>query len=303
MQKILIQRIINFGWQNFKRQKPLALATTSVLILSTTLISGLFLFHGISGKVIDLLKERADLSIYFLTEVSEQEILKIKEDLSQFPEIKSIKYVSREEALERFIERHKKTPFLMEALSEVGENPLQASLNVKTFQAHQYAAVASFLENAPFKNLIDKVNLYQNQRIIEKIFSISSTLKRIGILLSLILAAITILVVFSLIRLSIFASREEISIMKLVGAPNLAIKGPFLVQGAIAGILATFFAFLLTFLFCFTFSSKVSIVFPGFNLFGFFLSNLWLIFLFQLFSGVGLGILSSLFAIRKYLEQ
>jgi len=191
---------------------------------------------------------------------------------------------------------------IMASLEEIGRNPFLASLNVRAFETIQYQAISNFFENPPFKNLVEKVDYYQRKPVIERIFFLTSTINRTGIFLSIVLAVVVILVTFNTIRLAIYNSGEEIKIQRLVGAPNWFIQGPFLVQGAISGIFATLICLAIFSLICWILSPKIEIFFPGLNIFQFFVSNFWTILLIQLATGVGLGVISSAIAIRKYLK-
>jgi cell division transport system permease protein len=120
--------------------------------------------------------------------------------------------------------------------------------------------------------------------------------------LSLVLALIAFLVAFNQVKLAIFNSREEIAVQRLVGASNWFIRGPFLVQGIISGFLAVLIALLIFFPLLFFLGPKMEILFPGLNLFSLFTANFFLILLLQILTGIGLGIISSLIAMRKYLK-
>jgi len=177
-----------------------------------------------------------------------------------------------------------------------------ASLNIKAGQADQYAAIANFLEKAPFKNLIQKTDYYQRKLVIEKIFSVTSAINHTGVVLSLILVIIAFLVAFNQIRLAISNSKEEIFIQRLVGASNWFIRGPFLIQGVISGFFAALITLLIFIPLVYFLSPKMEVFFPGLNLFSYFAGNFFLIFLIQILIGIGVGVISSIIAIRKYLE-
>ncbi len=297
-----IKRIIRSGWIAFRRQVGLSIATCFIMIMTISLVTSLFLFQKVSQFLISSLQEKVDISVYFKEESLEKDHLNVKEEISKIPEVKSVKYVSREEALNIFTQRHKDDPVLMESLAEVGGNPFLASLNIQAFEAAQYIAVAKFLEIGPFENLIEKIDYYQRKPVIERIFSITSGFNLAGLVLSLILAIVAILVAFNTIRLAIYNSREEISIQRLVGASNWFIRGPFLVQGVISGISATLVCLLIFIPMLYFFSPKLEILFPGLNIFSYFTNNFSIIVLIQLGTGIGLGIISSTIAIRKYLK-
>ncbi len=298
---ISLKRIIRSGWLNFSRNKGLSLATIFIMVMTISLVTSLFLFRDITQFLISSLQEKVDISVYFKEATQEEDILRFREEINKIPEVKNVEYVSRETALERFTQRYKDNQVIMESLAEVG-NPLLASLNIKAWEASQYMTVTNFLETSSYKNLIDKVDYYQRKPVIERIFSITSTINKTGIGFSLILAIVAILVAFNTIRLAIYNSKEEISVMRLVGASNWFIRGPFLVQGAISGFAAAIITLLIFTGALFFLSPKLEILFPGLNIFNSFTGNLGMLFLIQIFTGVGLGVVSSIIAIRKYLK-
>lgn len=299
---IILKRIIKNGWTNFKRQGGLTFATVSIMIMTISLVTFLYFSQSIVQYLILDLQDKVDISVFFKKDSLEENILGAKEEIRKVPEVKNVEYISREEALDRFTQKHKDNPLLMEALIEVGENPLLASLNIKAWQADQYEALAGFLDNAPFSDLVEKVDYYQNKAIIGKIFDISSNIRLAGIIFSLIFGIIAIVVAFNTTRIAIYNSREEISIMRLVGASNWFIRGPFLVQGIIVGIVATFITIILFALANLLLNSKLEIILPGFSLFSYFLNHFWTLLFIQLTAGIGLSMLSSIIAIRKYLK-
>jgi cell division transport system permease protein len=297
-----LRRVIKSGLDSFSRDGGLAAANIFIMVMTISVITSIFLFQDVSRFLIASLQEKVDISAYFKYEASEEEILEVKEELSQLTQVKEVEYVSKEEALTKFSERHQDDPVLMESLEEVGYNPFLASLNIKAFNPGQYEEVAGFLEDSSYGSIIEKVDYYQRKPVIERIFALTSNLNTAGIILSLVLVIVAILVAFNSVRLAIYNCREEIKIQRLVGASNWFIRGPFLVQGAVTGA----FSALIT-LFLFTFLSwilntKIGVLFPDLSLFGVFLSNFWLILLIQLVAGIGLGMVSSLIAIRRYLR-
>jgi len=299
---ITFKRILKSSWLNFTRDGGIAGATIFILVMAIFLVSSLFLLKEASQFLILAIKEKVDISVYFKEDSTEKDILNVKEEISKIPEVKKVEYVSKEMALQIFVERHKDDPLLMEALREVGGNPFLASLNIKALEAGQYEKITQFLENPSFENLIEKIDYYQRKPIIERIFSLTNFAKKTGILLSIALVMVTILVTFNTIRLAILNSSEEIKIQRIVGASNWFIRGPFLIQGAISGIFAILTSFLIFSLICWILTPKIEILFPGLNLFNLLTKNLKFLIPIQIFTGIGLGVISSLIAIRKYLR-
>jgi len=299
---VSLKRIIKAGWKNFCRNITPNLATIFIMVMVLIFIASLFLLNPISKILISDLQKKIDVSVYFKEEALPDEILKVKSEIVKIPEVKEVEYISREQALEKFIERHSDDPVLIESVTEVGYNPFLASLNIKAYQASQYEQVAKFLETGPFKDLVDKIDYYQRKPVIEKVFSLTQAINKTGIFLATILGAIAILIAFSTIRIAIYNSGKEISIMRLVGASNWFIRGPFLIQGIIIGFSAAVVTLLITFAVCLVLDSRVAVIAPDIKLLTIFASNFWKLFLVQLATGIGLGVVSSLIAIRKYLK-
>ena len=296
---INFKRILKAGWQNFSRDGGIAVATIFVLVLAIFLVSTIFPSKDISQFLIASLQEKADISVYFKEFVLEDDILKIKEKLSQVPEVKNVEYVSKEEAIKRLVAKH---PQLIESVQETEGMLRLSSLNVNVFEANQYQPVMNFLESSNFKDYIDKVDYYERRPVIERIFSLTSLFSKIGISLSIVLIITAILVTFNTIRLAISNQKEEIKIQRLVGASNWFIRGPFLVQGAISGLIAVLITALIFSSICWFLSPKIEFFFAGLNLFHLFIKNFWILLLIQFASGILLAVISSTIAIRKYLR-
>jgi len=300
-----IKRIFKSGWQSFSRDGDIAAANIFIMTMTILLATSLFLFKDISQILISAIREKADISVYFKTAAQEEDILNIQGELSKIPEVKDVEYVSKEKALEDFIQRHKDNQVLMGSLEEVGGNPFLAALNVRAFEPSQYQAVVNFLDatlEPVYQNLIEKVDYYQRKPVIERIFALTSGAGKVGISLSIVLAIVAILVAFNTIRLAILNQAEEIKIQRLVGASNWFIRGPFLVQGAISGIISTLISLLIFALICWFLGPKIEFLFSGLNVWKFFTGNFFTIILIQLSTGILLGAISSSIAIRKYLK-
>lgn len=297
-----LKRVICSGFGNFRKQGGLTTATLFIMAITILLISSLFLFQGLTKFLIYNIQERVDILVYFEENTSESDILEAGEKISQLPEVKEIEYISKDDALRAFNERHEDDPILIESLEVIGLNPFLASLEIRAFESSQYAGIANFLEEAPFKDLIVKIDYLQKKPVIEKLASLSSAINKGGIAFSLIFVIIAILIAFNTIRMAIYHSREEIKVMKLVGAANWFIRTPFLVQGIVVGILAVLISLLILAPGLFFLSPELETLIPGFNIFDYFINNFWILLSIQLATGIGLGAISSAIAIRKYLK-
>jgi len=297
-----LKRIIKNGCKDFSRNLSLSLATIFIMVIVISFPTALFILNPASKILISNIEKKVDISVYFNEDAKKEDILSAKEAIAKLPEVKEVVYLSKEETMEKFVERHKNDPVLMESLAELGENPFLASVNIKAKDLSQYEQITKFLENAPFAKIIKKVDYYERKPIIERIFSVISKINKIGIILAVTAGIIAFLVAFSTIKTSIYSARKEIEIMRLVGASNWFIRGPFFVQGVIVGVISALITFSLTFAFCFFLNSKIQSLFFGVDIFRIFLENMGVLFLTQLGVGIGLGVISSMIAIRKYLK-
>lgn len=296
------QRVIKSGWIGFKHQSGLNIATIFIMILTISLMTSLFLLQKTSQVLVQTLQEKMNMYVYFKDDLSAEDVLMIQQELTRLPEVKKIEYISKDEALTKFTKNHQDDSAIMESLEELGTNPLLASLSVQAWQANQYAVIASFLNNVSFKEIISKVDYQQKKPVIEKLFYITSTINKTGIIFAIVLSAMAVLIVFNTARLNIARSQEEIETMRLVGAANWFIRGPFLVQGILAGFFASVTTLLIFSIGLFFLSPTLKLILSGFNIFNYYLDNLLTIILIQLATGLGLGILSSWLAVRKYLK-
>ena len=297
------KRIIKWGLTNFWRNGWLSTATVSIMVLTLLVITVLLTLNVVANAVLANLQSKIDISVYFKLETSEEDILKVKSQLEKLQEVEAVSYVSQNQALLAFKEKHKDNPVLLQSLEELEFNPLEGSLNVKAKESNQYASINQFLESVYYKDVIDKVNYMQNKEVIDKLNKIILDVKTGGLGLSVLLALIVFLVTFNAIRLAIYSSREEINVMKLVGAGKWFIRGPFFVEGVLYGLVAAIVTLIILYpLFYFT-SPKISGFLPINDIFSYFKANLLSFFLLLAGVGVFLGGFSTMVAVRKYLKE
>jgi len=297
------KRIFKWGMTNFWRNGWLSTATVSIMSLTLLVITVLLMVSVVANAVLDNLENKIDISVYFKLETPEEQILDVKSQLETLQEVEAITYVSQNDALVSFKEKHKDNPVLLQSLEELEMNPLEASLNIKARETTQYATITQFLESVHFKDIIDKVNYMQNKDIIERLGKIITDVKTGGLIVTLLLTIIVFLVTFNSIRLAIYSSREEINIMRLVGASNWFIRGPFLIEGALYGIIATLVTLVVLYPTFYFLSPKISGFLPIGDVFHYFVSNMLSFTLLLLVIGVVLGGFSSFIAVRKYLKS
>ncbi len=302
MYAVQTKRIVKSAWLGFKRNGLLSAASVLIMGLTLFVIGGLLLLSVVANTILTELENKIDISVYFVPGASEEDILKVKGEVASSPNVKSVNYISQDEALLVFKERHKSDPVIEASLAELGgENPLGATLNIKARSPNELAGVAEFLAGRKYE-IVDKINYFENETVIERLSSVVAGVRSIGIVLVLVLSFVAVLVAFNTVRLAIYTARDEINIMKAVGASNWFVRGPFIVTGVIHGALSAFatsFAFLPV---VWAASPKVSFFMPKIDLFGYFISNFFEFLLVMTAIGVSLGVLSSVIAVRKYLK-
>ena len=273
-----------------------------MLTISLIILSSILIFNNASNNLINILKEKMDISIYFKRDVPEEDILRIRDDLIGNEKIARIEYVSQDEALKIFEEKSSRNPTIKKALEELGENPLAASLNIKAKDTKYYTEIIDEVNNSAFKDKLITVDLMENQRVVERINSLSMGIKLGSILVILIAAFLSLLISFNTIRMAIYSLKGEIEIMKLVGASNWFIRGPFLLEGAMQGLIASFVAILILIPLVMWGSPRVESFIAEISMSLYFWSHFWYIFLYQTLFGIFLGIVSSFWAMNKYLK-
>ncbi len=300
------KRIIRSGFKNFTRNGVVSLASVLVTTITLCVILSIVFLQVILNFSLTQIKDKVDVTIYMTTTATEDKILAYKSSLEQLPEVASVSYESADEALAKFKDKYSSDYLTIQALDELKDNPLGAALNVKAVDPMQYESIAKFVETSMTdgdgKGLIDKVNYRQNKLVIDRLTSILDGARILGLLVTLILVVISVIITFNTIRLAIFISREEIGIMRLVGAANKQIRGPFIVQGMVCGVISAVVTMIIFYPFTLWMGNHLANFF-GMNMFEYYLSNLLQLFLIVLVSGVLLGVISSLLAIRKYLKK
>lgn len=295
-------RVFKYGFQNFYRNGWLSIATIAVMCLALSVFLGLIIFGVVAKSALVSIQDKIDISVYFKGDTAEDDILKVKRSLEGLTEIKGVEYISRSKALETFTAQHQNEETIAQALRELDDNPLSASLNIKANNIKDYGAIASYLKNDAFTSLIEKVSYAQNQVVIDRLASIIVLSNQAGMGLAVFLSLVAGLIIFNTIRLAIYSNREEIGIMRFVGASNNFIRGPYLVVGVIYGVLAAMLTVILAFPVVSFASPYLHVLIPAADLKEYYLSHFGGLLGYQLLFGVALGVCSSFVSIRRYLR-
>ena len=302
-----IKRIAKAGFINFTRGGLVSFAAVLVVTITLSVITFIILLQAVLYFSLNAIKDKVDVTIYFTVDAPETKIMLLKESLENLPEVAGISYTSAEEALKIFRDRHKNDYSTIAALDEIGNNPLGAYLNVKAKEISQYESIANFMksDNALVlgsASIIDKVNYHQNKLVIDRLNTIISSAQKFGFLITLLLIIVSVIVTFNTIRLTIFISKEEIGVMRRVGASKMRVRSPFMVEGVIYGIIATIITSVIFWPMTVWLGRHMT-DFLGLNMYDYYISNFFQIFAITLLSGIILGMISSYIAVRRYLNR
>ncbi|MDD5221440.1 MAG: permease-like cell division protein FtsX [Candidatus Paceibacterota bacterium] len=297
-----LKRVLKLGALNFRRQKSLNIATIFVLFIAIAILTSLFFLKSSLNHVVSEIEKKVDMNIYLQEELSLEKSEEIKTQLMTLEEVEGVEYVSAQQALEDFKKRHENDTIILQSLEVVGSNPFYPSFNVRAKSAGQYATVIGLLDRDIFKDIVYRVDYLEKKAVIEKVFSLASNINLFGMISVLILGLISVLIAFNTIRTAIKDNAEEIGVMKLVGASNWYVQGPFIIQASLCGLISSLICFFVFFVVSYFGAPTIMAVTGGFNSFGWFSSNAFLLFFLQISVSIGLSVISSIIAIRKYLK-
>lgn len=303
---ITTKRVLRSGFIQFWRSSFVSISSIFVLVVTLSVILSIMLSRELLVRTLDDVRSKVDINVYFVSEADEVSVMAIKDKLEALPEVAEVTYISEEEALAAFKDRNQGDSTILQSLEEIGENPLGAVLNVRAVQPDQYETIAEYLKGDAVLSsqgtaIIDTVNYYDNKTAIDRLTRILSASERFGFGLMAALIALSVIVTFNTIRLAIYISRDEISVMRLVGASNKYIRGPFVVAGIIAGLVAAFITLVFFYPIVYWLGQEAS-GFLGINLFEYYITNFLMILGLIILSGIVIGGLSSWLAVRKYLR-
>lgn len=302
-----LKRITSSGAKNFARSGAVSFATVLIMTVTLIIVGFLIFLSALLTHTLALVEDKVDVNVYFTVDAGENDILAVKEDLEALPEVASVTYTSRDAALAEFRERHANDQLTLQALEELGENPLGASLAIKAHDPSQYEAIVNHVAgdsatSAAGLDIVDRINYYQNKSVIDRLTGAIKTMEKAGLFVVILFAGASVIIALATIRLAIYSAKDEIAVMRLVGASNMYIRGPFIVAGILSGVIAAIIALILFYPATWYAGSALSSWLGGFNLFTYYTNNFIIVFGILVGSGVLIGALASWLAVRRYLR-
>lgn len=305
-QWITFLRMCRYGVNNFSRNAWLTVAATAVMTITLLIVFATLAARNTLITTVDDIKDKVDMSIYLKNDVSKEDVKTIESDLKDLPTVRSVSYISPQKAREAFAEQNSKNPDALSALNEA-TNKFSGTLRVKLVDINDTKELATFVNtNKTVKDNIDpdREPSFAGERksAIEGIAKGVVFADRVGLIATVIFVVISSLIVFNTIRMAIFNRRDEIEMMKLIGADRNFIRGPFIVEAVVYGFIAAILATIIGVSGLYWLKDRLISgvqVEPTLN---FVMTYIGFVALAMIVIGALIGIISSLLATRRYLK-
>ena len=308
MKLMQLKRTVYLGLVNVIRNSFVSFSVIFVMTVTLFIVGASLLFGEVVGDVTRELRDKVDVTVYFIPETPEEQILSFKENLESLSQVRGVFYVSQVLALQEYREKHKNDPEVLLGLDLLDKNPFRARLSIRAKDSEDFESISKFLKQQDILSdnpttVIEKIDYYQNREIIERLTSVVDTAMLFTRGFIVLLMIISLLIVSNIIRLIIYLSREEIRVMRLIGAEDWYIRAPFLISGAIYGIVGSLLSIILLYPSSFFISEDVKQFFGGIGVFEHFIAEFFTLTLTLVLIGVFLGVASSYFTTQKYLDD
>ncbi len=297
-------RVSKFTAQNILRNFWLSFISLTIFLLTLLTINTMILINVLASAALQSVERKVEVSLYFTPDASENTVKSAQGYLLGLSQVRDVKLISADESLAIFTERHQNNPTILSSLSEVGSNPFGASLIISAVSPDDFPFILEAMDTPEYAPLIKEKDFTDYALIIERIKTLSSRVKMGGVALSVFFTLIAVLIIFNTIRVAIYVHRDEIAIMKLVGANDWFIRGPFLLEALLysllaVGVIAGSMLFLTV-----SFEPYVASYFGDIDISvaSYFRNNALYIFGSQFLALSFLSLLTTMYAMRRYLR-
>ncbi|MFH1253771.1 MAG: permease-like cell division protein FtsX [Candidatus Uhrbacteria bacterium] len=298
-----ILRVIKFALQHFFRNFWLSLVTVSMLTLTLLTVDILLTLNLAAGAAVDSVENRVDITATFKIGTKEEEVQSAATYLRSFDEVRDVLIVDPEKALAEFKTQHANDPLVLSSLAEINGNPFGYEMIIRAKSTESYPMLLEALDHPSFRDQIEEKDYANHETTLAKLAGISDKIRWFGFGLAGIFLLIAILIVFNTVRVTIFVHREEIAIMRLVGATGRFVRWPYILEAIIFSALATGLSALIIL-------PAIGALNPLFNsyfgaasrLSDFFIGQAVWVFGLEFTAAAVVCIISTAFAMRKYLK-
>lgn len=301
-------RMVRYGVNNFSRNVWLSVAATAVMVVTLLIIFSTMSARNVLIETVSFISGRVDMSMYLKSDISQEQAMELKRRVEKLDNVTSVRYISSEEARAQQAEQNKQDSETLEAIREAS-NKMPATLRINLEDINDTSSLTTFVgSDGLYQELRDSSRSpsFQGDRQQQTIGRIGGWVRLAevgGGIATLVFVIISALVVFNTIRMAIFNRKDEIHMMKLIGAERGFIRGPFLIEATIYGLIAAIIATVLGYLLIFSIKDGlVRYEIPIEGTLDFLVAYAWLVLLAMVAIGAAIGIISSFIATRKYLK-
>lgn len=303
---ITFVRMCRYGVNNFSRNAWLTIAATAVMTITLLIVFATLSARSTLITTVDDIKDKVDMSIYLKTDVEDEAVQTITDDLNDLKTVTNVTYISPEQARETFAQQNSRNPDALSALNEA-TNKFSGTLRIKLVDINDTRELANFVKsNQTLKDNLDpnREPSFAGERksAIEGIARGVVFADRAGLIATVIFVVISSLIVFNTIRMAIFNRKDEIEMMKLIGADKSFIRGPFIVEAVVYGFIAAILATSLGVAGLYWLNGRLIDGVQIQPTLDFVLSYIGFITLGMILLGAAIGVVSSLLATRRYLK-
>lgn len=300
-------RILHAGMVNFVRNAWLSIAAMAIMVITLTIILFSVIVNATFANTVTQITSKINISMYLKDSVTKEQSTKLVADLKHLSNVERVTYLSKDQALQSYRAQNAGNQQLLLAITAT-DNPLPATVQIKPRDLNKINSIRSFIAQPSVVALqSDPASDNGDRRAaIDKITHATNILERVGVIAVIIFAVISVLIIFNTIQMAIFNRRDELQIMRLLGASSWYIRGPFVVESIIYGVLSAIISLLLVNAVFITASSSLQAT--SFGLLdiaysqSFFQAHYFTLLLIQLALGIFIGALSSIITTRRYLK-
>ncbi len=300
---ITLYRIFLAGGRNFLRNAWLSTAATAVMTVTLSLMTFSYVSNSALTSTIKSVTDKIDVSIYLKDSVTADQVKALEAQFKSTSNVQEVKFITKAAALADYRQQNSANKKLLEAISET-DNPLPASLQIKVKDPNNLASVSNVINKPEVKDLQSDPASYSGDRkvTVDRIVHFSNFFQRTSLIASIIFLVISMLIIFNTIRMAIFTRRSEIEIMKLVGATNWFIRGPFIIEAALYGVIAAVVALLFCYGILLGGASKLGSYIDITNTLHVFRAYPFFVIVAEMFAGVLIGATASFLAMGRHLK-
>lgn len=301
---LTITRLGKFTFQNIFRNFWLSFITSTIFVLTLITINAVLFINVAAEAILDAVEQKVEITFSFLPETSESIVTSAQGYLRGFSQVRDVQYVSSDQVLANFVDNHEGDEVILASLDELGENPFGHSLVVTTYSTADFGFIQEAMETPEFSPYIKEQDFTDYEQVIEKIKALNTRTRYFGFALAALFSLIAIMIIFNTIRVAIYVHRDEIAIMKLVGANDWFIRGPFVLEAILYSFLSTLVMVVIIFAIFGASQAQMSLFFGEAwqGTVNYFQDNAFSIFGLQFLALALLSLLTTAFAMRRYLK-